>query len=298
MKKSVIFFVIVASAMITVDAACVEREQVEGNVTVSTMDKVKSFFEEVGCTLKPFAEYARNKVSTGYNYLKAKVDESNSGNKTTTNINKKGTNIENLNIILMTNNDSNGNKHVDPDQIIFRETDPLSNGETDANLNTPEYISTNRPPNTQAYPTSNQETTLNHRPISNQETTLNHRPTSNQETTLNYRPTSNHETTLNYRPTSYRDTTPNYHTTSNVDTTYDHQSSSNIDTTFDHHSNSMFDTTLNVGTTSKFGTTIGLAEFPMTTDVYVDDRIALTAPDMCPKGEVRVDGKCRKQFKF
>lgn len=284
MEKSVIFFIIVAlaSASITVDAACVEREPVEGNVTVSTMDKVKSFFEEVGCTLKPFAEYARNKVSSGYNYLKTKVDESNSANKTTT-ASKKGTNIENLNIILMTNNDSNGNKNVDPDQIIFRETDPLS--ATDENFNTPEHISTNRPPNTQAYPTSNQETTLNNRPTSNHETTLNHRPTSNQETTLNY------------RPTSYRDTTPNYHTTSNIDTAFDHHSSSNVDTTFDH-SNSNVDTTFNVGTTPKFGTTIGLAEFPMTTDVYVDDRIALTAPDMCPRGEVRVDGKCRKQIKF
>lgn len=30
----------------------------------------------------------------------------------------------------------------------------------------------------------------------------------------------------------------------------------------------------------------------------LDDRIALTVPEMCQKGELKVDGKCRKQIKL
>lgn len=234
MEKSVIFLLILAmaSVMITVNGACVDRELKDANATTTatTMEKVSKFFEEVGCTLKPFTEAVKNKVSSGYNYLKTKIDDSNSNNRTR--IPEKGTNIENINsIVMMSNNDSNDYKPIDPDQIIFRENDPISNAATTTvKFNAPTYSTTNGPPNTLD---ANHETTMN-----------NHH--SNGDATLNFATTTNFDTTL------------------------------------------------------KYGTTIGLAtELPTTTtDVNLDDRIAISAPEMCPKGHVMVDKKCRREIKL
>lgn len=221
MEKHMIFSLLLALASVisTVNGACIDHEAKPNNANATTMDKVSRFFEDVGCTLSSEWSVVKSKVASGYNYLKEKIDDSNHHNKTTTPT-KKGTSNENSNTM---NNNRNEIKTVDPDQIIFRETDPHM-----PNTEAPENFNTNKPATNQRETTSNQ-----------------------------------------------RETTPSYHTNSNVDTT------SNFDTT------------------SKYGTTVPLAsEPPMTTDVTVDDRIALTAPDMCPKGEVRVNGKCRKEIKL
>lgn len=230
MEKSVIFLLILAltAAMVTVDAACVEREYVETNATRTTMDKVKSFFEEVSCTLKPFAEVVKTKVSSGYNYLKEKIDEANSGNRTEKN------DMSNKNIIIFANC-----KNIDPDHIVFRDSDSfLENGGIDA--------------------------------------APNRNPTANKPVN----PKPHHETT----------TKRHHQTTLNVDVT-----TSTVDVT-----TSPFDVTSTVDTT--FGTdatTEGQSnESSMSTAVSLEDRIALTVPEICGKDQVKVDGKCRTQVQI
>lgn len=229
-----------AGAMITVDAACVEREYVESNATRTTMDKVKSFFEEVSCTLKPFAEVVKTKVSSGYNYLKEKIDDANSGNRTEKN------DMSNKNIIIFANC-----KNIDPDHIIFRDSDPFSdNGYVDATAN--RNPSTNKASN----PKQNHGTTTNR----------NH-----HQTTLDVDDTMStvDVTTSTFGATSTFGVTSTVDATSTVDTTFE-------SVTTEGHSN----------------------ELPMSTEVSLEDRIALTVPEICGKDQVKVDGKCRTQVQI
>lgn len=76
MNKSGIFLLIVTlvNVMFAVNAACVERPEATTNSTAeSAVDKVSNFFMEVGCTLKSGAERVKERVESGYNYLKAKI---------------------------------------------------------------------------------------------------------------------------------------------------------------------------------------------------------------------------------
>lgn len=75
MNKSGIFLLIVtlANVMFTVNAACVERLEATNSTAESAVDKVSNFFMEVGCTLKSGAERVKERVESGYNYLKAKI---------------------------------------------------------------------------------------------------------------------------------------------------------------------------------------------------------------------------------
>lgn len=73
-NKSGIFLVIVtlANVIFAVNAACVDRPE-SGNSTESAVDKVSNFFMEVGCTIKSGAERVKERVESGYNYLKSKI---------------------------------------------------------------------------------------------------------------------------------------------------------------------------------------------------------------------------------
>lgn len=86
MEKSVILLLVVvlACVLIKVDASCIDRDVKDHNSTESTVDKVSNFFMEVGCTLKSGAEKVKEKVESGYNYLKSKIDDSTHKNKTIT----------------------------------------------------------------------------------------------------------------------------------------------------------------------------------------------------------------------
>lgn len=213
MGKSVIFLLILAlaGAMVTVDAACVEREHDGSNATRTTMDKVKSFFEEVGCTLKPFAEAVKTKVSSGYNYLKEKIDDSNSVNKT------EKIDMSNKNIVICANC-----KNIDPDHIIFRDTEPVSDNGGEA-------------------------------------ATANRNPSANKADPKPY-----HETTTNR-----------------------HQHQTTLDVDVKTSTTSTDDTTLGPGTIE------GQPNELPTSTVSLEDRIALTVPEICGKDQVKVDGKCR-----
>lgn len=58
----------------TVSAACTERLADNNNSTSdSAVDKVSNFFVEVGCTIKSGAERVKERVESGYNYLKSKI---------------------------------------------------------------------------------------------------------------------------------------------------------------------------------------------------------------------------------
>lgn len=73
-RNTVIFFVIVtiASVTTTVSAACVDR-QAANATSDSTMDKVSNFFVDIGCTLKSGADKVKERVESGYNYIKSKI---------------------------------------------------------------------------------------------------------------------------------------------------------------------------------------------------------------------------------
>lgn len=75
MNNSGIFLLVVtlANIMFVVNAACVERPEATNSTADSAVDKVSNFFMEVGCTLKSGAERVKERVESGYNYLKAKI---------------------------------------------------------------------------------------------------------------------------------------------------------------------------------------------------------------------------------
>lgn len=75
MNKSGIILLIVtlANVMFAVNAACVERSEATNSTAESAVDKVSNFFMEVGCTLKSGAERVKERVESGYNYLKTKI---------------------------------------------------------------------------------------------------------------------------------------------------------------------------------------------------------------------------------
>lgn len=68
-----LLIVTIASVMTTVNAACVERQQSTNSTSDSAVDKVSNFFVEVGCTIKSGAERVKERVESGYNYIKSKI---------------------------------------------------------------------------------------------------------------------------------------------------------------------------------------------------------------------------------
>lgn len=81
-----VLIVVLASAYLTtqtVNAACTERPP--DNTTADTaVDKVSNFFVEVGCTIKSGAERVKERVESGYNYLKSKITPDDMKNGTLT----------------------------------------------------------------------------------------------------------------------------------------------------------------------------------------------------------------------
>lgn len=76
-KKNMMFVLVVvlASVCLTttkVNAACTERPA-DNSTSDSAADKVSNFFVEVGCTIKSGAERVKERVESGYNYLKSKM---------------------------------------------------------------------------------------------------------------------------------------------------------------------------------------------------------------------------------
>lgn len=64
--------VVIACGTTTVDAACVDRENVN-STSDSAMDKVSNFFVDIGCTIRSGADKVKERVESGYNYLKSKI---------------------------------------------------------------------------------------------------------------------------------------------------------------------------------------------------------------------------------
>lgn len=89
-EKNTMFLVIVVVASVcltattTVNAACTERPADGQNATDSAVDKVSNFFVEVGCTIKSGAERVKERVESGYNYLKSKITPDDMKNQTMT----------------------------------------------------------------------------------------------------------------------------------------------------------------------------------------------------------------------
>lgn len=87
MNSSGIFLVIVtlANVMFAVNAGCVDRPEAINSTAESAMDKVSNFFMEVGCTFRSGAEKVKERVESGYNYLKSKITPDEFKNSTTQN---------------------------------------------------------------------------------------------------------------------------------------------------------------------------------------------------------------------
>lgn len=83
-----VLVVVLASVCLTtttVSAACTERPADSNNSTSdSAVDKVSNFFVEVGCTIKSGAERVKERVESGYNYLKSKITPEDMKNQTMT----------------------------------------------------------------------------------------------------------------------------------------------------------------------------------------------------------------------
>lgn len=85
-----VLLVVLASAYLTtqtVNAACTDRPVDNSTVDASAVDKMSNFFVEVGCTIKSGAERVKERVESGYNYLKSKItpDDMKNGTLTGTN---------------------------------------------------------------------------------------------------------------------------------------------------------------------------------------------------------------------
>lgn len=88
-EKSTMFVLVVVLASVcftttTVNAACAERAADNNNATDTAVDKVSNFFVEVGCTIKSGAERVKERVESGYNYLKSKITPEDMKNQTMT----------------------------------------------------------------------------------------------------------------------------------------------------------------------------------------------------------------------
>lgn len=79
-----VLIVVLASAYLTtqtVNAACTERPA-DNSTADTAVDKVSNFFVEVGCTFKSGAERIKERVESGYNYLKSKITPEDMKNQT------------------------------------------------------------------------------------------------------------------------------------------------------------------------------------------------------------------------
>lgn len=87
-EKNTMFVLIVVLASVcltttTVNAACAERPNDNNNATSdSAVDKVSNFFVDIGCTIKTGAERVKERVESGYNYLKSKITPDDMKNQT------------------------------------------------------------------------------------------------------------------------------------------------------------------------------------------------------------------------
>lgn len=80
-----VLIVVLASVCLTtttVNAACTERQADTNATSDSAVDKVSNFFVEVGCTIKSGADRVKERVESGYNYLKSKITPDDMKNQT------------------------------------------------------------------------------------------------------------------------------------------------------------------------------------------------------------------------
>lgn len=139
MEKSVIFLLVVAfaSALIGVDAACVERVTKDNNSTESTVDKLSNFFMEVGCSLKSGAEKVKERVESGYNYLKSKIDDSPTNNKTTKDTTPEPTKLTSENELDNKQKHPSKDELLNSDRITFKDDDIIDSSQDVTTAQTP-----------------------------------------------------------------------------------------------------------------------------------------------------------------
>lgn len=84
-KNTMIALIVVLASVYlttqTVHAACTERPD-DNSTDGTAVDKVSNFFVEVGCTIKSGAERVKERVESGYNYLKSKITPEDMKNQT------------------------------------------------------------------------------------------------------------------------------------------------------------------------------------------------------------------------
>lgn len=79
MRKLTIFLLIIALTHSLTEGACTERtdtastDQVKPNESDSVSTSVSNFFADVGCTIKSGAKAVKERVQSGYHFLKQKV---------------------------------------------------------------------------------------------------------------------------------------------------------------------------------------------------------------------------------
>lgn len=141
MEKIAIFLLIgaLASVLIAVDAACVERDIKDHNATETAVDKLSNFFMDVGCSIKSGAEKVKERVESGYNYLKSKIDDSDNRNKTSKEIHiesKPNKPIEN----------KHDDEHKEPNEDDLLNDDRITFKDQDSEIS-PQDITTELPVN-------------------------------------------------------------------------------------------------------------------------------------------------------
>lgn len=128
-RVSFLLFVAFASVLVTIDAGCIDRDVKEHNATETTVDKLSNFFVEVGCTLKSGAEKVKERVESGYNYLKSKIDDSTNSNKTMKET-KPESDVHNLNVepkSLDVPKAAIEDQFYNDDRITFKDSDETDN---------------------------------------------------------------------------------------------------------------------------------------------------------------------------
>lgn len=269
-RLSLLLVVAFASFIVTTDAACVERERKEGNVTETTMEKLSQYIAEASCQLRPVVDKVKEGVKSGYEFLKFKVDEiRNKTESKHTKTDKPSGNQpsgshEQGQIVFSDNDDASNKRHKtnessvktdsritisdSTESIIFRDSDEDRND-----------VPTKRPISIQPNSESNEP---NHRPATTTESIVK----TDTKSTIEPRITTESIESIIFRD---GDDAP-----INLSTSLPPQTKP---TTTTNASNELASTKI---------------------DLSLDDRIALSAPEMCPKGEIKIDGKCRQEIQL
>lgn len=95
MRKLTIFLLIIALTHSLTEGACTERtdtasiDQIKPNESDSVATSVSNFFTDVGCTLQSGAKTVKERVQSGYQFLKQKITNDNSETTNPIEINNK-----------------------------------------------------------------------------------------------------------------------------------------------------------------------------------------------------------------